>query len=596
MRATPLLLALTLLGCDQPEHPTPSATQSTRTTSTHRGVGWNYSQPDTTRAVQLTPTHKAGKPPHAAKLAASARPGKPPHPSKPAANQKPTSSGKVATTQTPSKPKALPRANTPLPPVIPLPGPDHPPTIQLGSPNLNASAAEWRAYADLCVKRRAFAAAATAYAQEAAIYKVKGDPDAAAVETMKAARYRTQIELYAWRPSRDDAPRKRARLEPISGCMVGAFIDRDDTLETQQFGNQTFGDVDEFNQRVGKAHASFFTYLSFSNTFPSQWADYLRQHNAVPHLAWEPRDLSEVTDERLASFTRALQAYNGPVILRFASEMNGKWTRYHGDPARYRQTFRRVYAATRKARNAAMLWCPNAIPSDDIAKYYPGDDGCDWVGVNFYNVPFLDNDPSRPGDWIHPADFLEPVYAAYAQRKPIAIGEYAASHEAAARRSAVRTDFARLKMAQLYQSLPLKYPGVKLVSWYDCNNMRKARQERQLNNFQLTDDRDVFKAYQNWVAQPYFLAAGESQAPREAAPFPAVLHGSVEVETWVRSYEGDPRVFLRLDGRTIQQSRLPLTGRFTLSEMPPGAHQIDVLVYDARNTLADRRSWKFRVE
>lgn len=475
-----------------------------------------------------------------------------------------------------------------------LPGPESVRVAGLSRPLDSSSAASWREYAERALRSRAYAEASLAFAEEARIYRRKGHAQAARAEELKAARYRTEIELYTWRPA-EEVSAGLSRLEPATGCMVGAFIDRDEAVGRLNFGWQRFGDVEDFNEFTGKRHASFFTYLSFKNRFPADWAAYLRQHQAIPHLAWEPGDLSEVTDAALAEFVQALKSYGGPVILRFASEMNGEWTRYHSNPALYRATFRRVYQATRAVNGAAMLWCPNAVPADKIAQYYPGDDACDWVGVNFYSVPFLDNNPSRPGHWIHPVDFLEPVYRAYASKKPIAIGEYAASH-ASASVPGLKTDFARLKIAQLYQSLPLRYPRVKLVSWYDCNNLEKARADRKLNNFQLTDQPDVLREYQHWVQSPYFLGAGQSSAPRQAEPFPDRLVGRVQLEPWVRSYEANPRVFFRLDGKLLAEWQLPKGGQPWLPALPPGAHKLELLVYDSQNRLAGRRTFPFQVE
>lgn len=513
----------------------------------------------------------------------------------------------VAHTPTPHRPTPQPRPDkspTPLaskspiptPPAakLHLPGPERMLKPKLSGPEDPSSAASWRDYADRCVKLKAFSEASRAYAQEAVIYRKKGDPEAAIVEDLKSARYRTQIELFHWRPSQDPV-RPLARLEPPQGCLVGAFIDRDDSLDSHMFGPQKHGDITQFNQRSRKRHASYFTYLSMQREFPQPWADYVREQGAIPHLAWEPHDLDQVTPELLERFVSALKDYDGQVILRFASEMNGDWTRYHSDPARYRQVFRTVYRALRPATKTALLWCPNAMPADNIEQYYPGDDACDWVGVNFYSVLFLDNDPQRPGDWIHPIDLLDTVYKRYAARKPVAIGEYAASHQAAVDPTP-RIDFARIKMAQLYESLPLLYSGVKLVSWYDCNNMAKARSERQLNNFQVTDVPEIFQDYQRWISNPWFLGAGQSSAPRQALPFPKFLPGAVEVQPWVRSYQPNPQVFLRLDGKLVHVQQLPQGGHYRLPSMKSGKHKLEVLVYDPAGRFVGKRLYPFEVD
>lgn len=475
-----------------------------------------------------------------------------------------------------------------------LPSPDRLQTKNLGGPDDPSSAASWRTFAENCVKQKAFAQASQAFAREAEIYRKKGDPEAAIVEQLKSDRYRTQIELFYWRPS-DDPVRPLERLEPPQGCMVGAFVDRDDSLEKHMFGPQMHGDIPQFNSLTGKRHASFFTYLSLQREFPRPWADYVREQGAIPHLAWEPSSLAQVTPQLMETFVDALVDYDGPVIVRFASEMNGEWTRYHNDPPRYRQVFRELHRAMRRAPKAALLWCPNAMPADNIDDYYPGDDGCDWVGVNFYSVLYLDNDPKRPGDWIHPIDLLNSVYSRYSKRKPIAIGEYAASHQSVLNPTA-KIDFARIKMAQLYESLPLLFQDVKLVSWYDCDNISKARSERQLNNFRLTDQPEIVADYQRWVSNPWYLGAGQSSAPRQAYPFPKQLPGSVEVQPWVRSYEPNPQVFLRLDGRLMHVQQLPQGGKFRLPSLKAGIHKLEVLVYEPSGRFVEKRLFTYTLD
>ena len=525
-----------------------------------------------------------------------------PHP-KPSRHPVPIRVREVPPAKPSPKPKDLPRPNPtlqasptprPKPLQLTLPGPEASRQGLRGGPDDPTSAASWRQYADACVAANSFRQASQAYAREAAIYRRKGDPEAAMVEDLKSARYRTEIKLFYWRPAQDPV-RPLARLEPSQGCMIGAFVDRDDSLDSHMFGPQNHGDIPQFNQRTGRRHASFFTYLSLRREFPQPWADYVREQGAIPHLAWEPHDLEEVTPERLESFVDALQAYDGQVIVRFASEMNGDWTRYHGDPGRYRQVFRRVYQALRRTPKVALMWCPNALPSDNFEAYYPGDDACDWVGVNFYSVLFLDNDPKRPGDWIHPIDLLNPVYRHYSQRKPVAIGEYAASHQASADPTA-RIDFARIKMAQLYESLPLLYPDVKLISWYDCNNIQKARSERQLNNFQLTDVPEILHDYQQWTRNPWFLGAGQSSAPRQALPFPKTLPGAVEVQPWVRSYQPNPQLFLRLDGKLVHVQQLPQIKPYHLPTLKAGRHKLEVLVYDPAGRFVDKKVYPFLID
>ncbi len=137
-----------------------------------------------------------------------------------------------------------------------------------------------------------------------------------------------------------------------------------------------------------KTTLSTFTYKKYGNPFPAAFARELKSVNAALQIAWEPDSLDRVQDDKyLSDFAEAIRKSGIPVFVRFASEMNGSWVPYHGDPLQYRVKFRLVANRIREiAPNAAMVWSPNAIPEKPIDDYYPGSEYVDWVGVNFYSV------------------------------------------------------------------------------------------------------------------------------------------------------------------------------------------------------------------
>ncbi|MCA9790139.1 MAG: hypothetical protein KC910_00025 [Candidatus Eremiobacteraeota bacterium] len=455
-------------------------------------------------------------------------------------------------------------------------------------------AADWRQLAESAVKARAFSLAAEAYGREAAIYNQSGDPNAALVEQAKARQYRTEVELFAHRrlPAK---PGELARLEPAQGCYVGAFIDRDDNIGQMVFDSQTHGDVAQFNQLMGRSHASFFMYRAYGAPFPSKWVDYLKSQQAIAHIAWEPSSLDEVKDDRyLHDFVAAAKAADCPIFIRFAGEMNGDWTGYHGDPKAYRQAFRLVYQAFREAPKVALIWCPNTVPQTGIDDYYPGDDACDWVGVNFYSVLYLDNERSRPGEHIHPTDLLDYVYRTYSQRKPIAIGEYAATQYSKLD-SSPRQDFAITKLGQLYSALPTRYPRVKMVNWYDCDNMVHARFGRKLNNYLLSSPPELRQFYQRVTASAYFLGAGQTISPVRAEPLEQGQKLAPEdtIEAQIRTYVEHPKVYFKLDGAVVLASDRPGTWKLPLATVKPGKHQLRLLIYDDGDRFVESREIVF---
>jgi hypothetical protein len=287
---------------------------------------------------------------------------------------------------------------------------------------MGESAYQLRRKADAAVAAGRYQEAAEFYEREAAARRAMGDPNGAKVEEMKADRWRSGVQVFAHLPGAKvpaaALPKPGlplAKWEPAYGCYIGAFLDRDERLgeEFRDENWQTHRDPDAFGRMVGKKHASAFCYVSYGKPFPARWVARLRGQGIAPHIAWEPNQgLGAVNDDQyLRTFAREAARARCPIFLRFASEMNGDWTRYGGDPLAYKTKWgvvKRVMET--EAPNVAMVWCVNSIPEKPIPLFYPGDAYVDWVGINFYAVPFHDNDRNRPGLHENPADQLKYVY------------------------------------------------------------------------------------------------------------------------------------------------------------------------------------------
>ncbi len=458
-------------------------------------------------------------------------------------------------------------------------------------------ATDWRKVGDYALQKEQFATAAEAFRQESAIYRSKGQVQAALAEEARAAQVSTELSLYVSRSGKNAPSRKLERLEPSSGCYLGAFIDRDDNLKRLPFDSQTHGDVDEFQKLVTKPHASYFMYRTYGQPFPLKWARYLKQRGAFPHIAWEPKSLTDVKDDAyLKKFVDDMVSLDFPVILRFASEMNGEWTPYHSDPQAYKKAFRLVYEATRRAPQVAMMWCPNTVPSQGVEDYYPGDDAVDWVGVNFYSVPFLDNDRTRPGEKIHPTDLLQGVYEQFSDRKPIAVGEWAASRQSSLS-PMPSGEFAKTKISQLYSALPTRFPRVKMVNWYDSNNLLEARPGRQLNNYQVTSPPDVLARYREAVSNPHYLDDYKAVSPRS---FERVVgRTSVDREDTIRiflkTYDQHPKVYFQCNGEIILATDEPLHWFLSTRTWKSGKNVLDIFVYDSKDRFVSKSRAVFDV-
>jgi len=286
-----------------------------------------------------------------------------------------------------------------------------------------------------------------------------------------------------------------APYEPAEGCYIGSYIELDKNLN---------GDIQTFSDIVGKHHATYFRYVGYGQPFPFSWVKHLKSFAAVAHIAWEPNDGLQVVKDNayLRGWAEAARHAGVPIFLRYASEMNGTWQVYSGDPDEYIRKWRLVYRTIKRvAPNVVMVWCPFATPQNNITRYYPGDEYVDWVGVNIYSVIHQDGDINK-GPTEAPVALLSYVYNLYADRKPIAICEYGATHYCAASQEDV-TDFAIEKMSRLYRAVVQQFPRVRMINWFSVDTIGDALGD---NDYSLTSNRRVLDTYRSLIADSHFLS------------------------------------------------------------------------------------------
>ena len=451
--------------------------------------------------------------------------------------------------------------------------------------------------------------------EQAALYRAKGLVDAAIIADNEAGALENQLRAFVQVQTTAQGAASRttsAVNEPVTGCYLGAFIDRDESLGEpfwEDDRSQWYRAPEQWASATGRHPGSLFTYLSYGQPFPRAWANRLKAAGTVPHIAWEPsaskkyganiRTLPEVRDDAyLHDFAAQLRDFDFPVFIRFASEMNGQWTRgqygWNGDAKIYREKFRLVNRVLHEvAPRAATIWCVNNPPLGNAMDYYPGDDGCDWVGLNFYAVPYHEDKINKPAFDENPLALLDPIYKRFAARKPIAICEFAASHQP-------RVDprpcpaFAAAKLRLVYGALPLVYPRVKLVDWFNADTLKIQTKDKTPNNYLLTDDPQVLGAWKEVTANPHFLQShlelGDAIPPIFVPLAAQTVRAPAQIGVWAKNFGGDGTVFLGIDGQSWTRAKsggatyLPLDPRALKS----GAHTLSALLYDAKGRFQKR--------
>lgn len=453
-----------------------------------------------------------------------------------------------------------------------------------------------------------FQKAAETYYREAEVARrigeKSGDLNTYFAVLAKADSLNTSIEFYAEQAGKAVSPVKLAKFEPERGMYIGAYIEKDNNV--RQSGVEKYK---MFNGLAGKQQAIYLTYQQYGSSFPTYWAQQVKAAGGAIQLAFEPNGgLDKVKDdEYLREYARAAQAVGVPIFLRFASEMNGNWVPWNGNPALYIEKFRLVANVMKEeAPNVAMLWSPGANPKNKIHDYYPGDEWVDWVGVSLYSVKFFNGDPTKPAAHVNPLDSLDYIYRAYADRKPIMISEFGATHFSKADNKDA-TLFAITKMSMLYHGAKLKYPRVKAIHWFSMNTLTDSpNAERSLNNFSLTENGELLQAYGKLTQDPYYLSSvplnegGPSVATASRSNIVRLdeetVRGDATGYIWVKTY--DPyisKVVIRVNGvQAAVRTQYPFSYPIDASKLGVGAQQLEVIVYDSQGREAARKSLKFK--
>lgn len=318
------------------------------------------------------------------------------------------------------------------------------------------------------------------------------------------------MELYLRSPLTDQpvkttattisASSRLAKHEPASGVYIGMLgADR-----------RVGYDVTKIEDVYGRKHALYLAYVGWrkvqtdTNTyFPARTAQRVKELDGALQIGWEPRyGLDDVQDdEYVRRFAREAKASGIPIFLRYASEMNGAWVPWHGDPQEYIEKFRLIHdIMAEEAPNVAMVWSPNFSPPDTIDDYYPGDAYVDWVGFSLYNSPFSAGQEQLKGTVI---DTFAPLYERYSH-KPIMISEGAIAHTYLPTNKAYWS-WAEGQMGYMYGLLPRLFPQVKAMTYF---NFSRAQAIRTNGDYVYDIGENPFMdgLYQRLIASDWFLS------------------------------------------------------------------------------------------
>jgi len=229
----------------------------------------------------------------------------------------------------------------------------------------------------------------------------------------------------------------------------------------------------------------------------------------------EGRDISRIRslEWSLAEVSELCTEYGDvPIYLRFAAEFN-IWG-HQMDADEFVDAFRYVSTYFKKRNpNVAIVWCPCHASSYELNldDYYPGDEYVDFVGISTYASKYFLADRSqdelasmifKAGKNSNPVVAVSEIIEKFGERKPVLICEMGAGHTVYGQFEEDTTQFALQRLKEYYSYLPMVYPQIKGMLYFD----QYVSGER--NDYRLSQNSEMKDAFLNLTKGARFIQDG----------------------------------------------------------------------------------------
>ena len=345
-----------------------------------------------------------------------------------------------------------------------------------------------------------------------------------------------EFELYT-EGSNDDSVYYGAKCEPRAGVLAGMVSDGN--------GNEYEGIPRMFDHDF----ASYSDYMEFDlrdTDLDMPLIKDIEKYNCVLFIPWNTSDVTQVyeNDDYMREMLDTVSKYNKPIIVRFAAEMNVSAL---GDsPTAYVKAFRHVADLIHNEYpDIAVMWSPNdcGALNRPMSLYYPGDEYVDWIGISGFLKRDFMADPNsgrnaglffNVGDFAWGPNMLSQVMDFMEKNgieKPVAVSEGGVVTTMPYDNSDI-SDWAEPRLRSMYWNIPMKYPQVKLITYFNHTSP--------------------------YEACGYDL--GEKPSYRE------IMDEAFENGPYMLEYPSEPKfTFVKADGYTVSGETLPL---YTYSYIP----------------------------
>jgi len=225
--------------------------------------------------------------------------------------------------------------------------------------------------------------------------------------------------------------------------------------------------------------------------------NYVKTHGSKLMITWEPWDLGATNTDYLAqintgaqdtyikSFAASIKQYGGPVVLRFAHEMNGDWYPWGDRATEFISAYRRVHDlfVSQSVGNVTWVWGINeTYEPSTLSPFYPGNDVVDTIGISGFNFGTTQNF----GGWKSFTTIFNPTYQFLVNNynKPITVSEIASTEYGGDKAGWVTNMFT--------SELPSKFPKITEIVWF---NLLKE------TDWRINSTPSSLQAFQNYFKQ-----------------------------------------------------------------------------------------------
>ena len=398
--------------------------------------------------------------------------------------------------------------------------------------------------------------------------------------------YEVSISLYAevdMKSGTGDTSYTGAKHEPKAGAYYGELVHPHSLMDLPQ------------------KPSSMIIYAEYENyNLPERVEHDLRENESLGYdrndysaieIAWNfknegstPASVVKDTD-KVTEAAEFLKELGLPILLRVGAEMN-VW-KHEANPAEYIAAFRFIADIMHsKAPNVAMVWSVNFVSNAGLTfdMFYPGQNYVDWVGVSLYTLRYFNGNPNTldhdaaiwgTGKFANPVRYIGELVEQYGSRHPIMIAEGAVPLVNKSNGEDL-TQWALPRMRQVYAYIPLLYPQVKMMIWFNRGDIDPQ------SNFSLSSNQTAKNLYSELTSSGYFIEKGASDPKITykklgTATFPS---NAVTLLTYAPFFTlDDVTIQYQLNGSWAGQSTsIPYRSVLDLSGEADGDHTLTVRV------------------